>query len=763
MIEDHNKLPQPFEQSAVPEWIVAAELAALAGISEQNTRLALSKCATGGTWRKHALTVRTKNGGPASAQNPYQVHVDSLPPALAAKHYEQMTKQAPMSAVMFGRTIAMPTKIDPRAGKKVSIRDWRLQILAPAMEFREGTHERAAALFDTSRKTHIGLDGRPKKISLRTLQDWITRIKKAETVDGLIPKTREDEPSRTIICRAWDRACPLPVDVKHYISEKIVRYVRSLWAEGRGWHEIEQLASSELLQASKEAGWMAAAYDRCRVGRYFVEKHSETKIIAIKTKDAKRYHDEMVPRVRRTRDGLRPMDVVYGDVHPVDVEITRADGSTATFRLIGWLDEATNDLFYTLVLLDKGKGITQAHVAASFAAMVAAWGLPRLLILDNGSEYKYEGMRQALQEFRGLMIGLEQMQVVIRGEDEVSPNLDDGEPLKERKNAILRARPHRPASKPIEGIFGLLERLLLSAFPGWIGGDRMNKRTHQMGKAPRPFPGTASEFEVTFDEAMRYWRTRSRGNVWRGRSIDQVRDDFNRDGGRRPVSVAREALVFAMSETVKRQVTTAGIRAGGDDQWYRSPETIKLVGQSVTVRYAKWSPDYIFVRAENTNWLCVPLEPVFGKTDPAGAVHQAQMNKILNAHMRELKATTKKVDVLAEMKRHTDEVGLNVPVLTGPEIELSGDALEAVEAARLPMPQNEGVHLGYGEVLDKKTGEVITLIPDHFSARHQPKDDFDDEPDFELLVQKLRKSEGLDEAATSPSPYDANRKTGTTR
>lgn len=763
-MEDISTLPLPLEPLAVPVWIDSSDMAKLASITEQAARLALLKCSeSGSTWRGCALEVRTRNGGPASAQNPYQVHVDSLPPPLAAKHYERMTKRAPVSAVEFGGTIAMPTKIDPRAGKKISIRDWRLNILAPALEFREGTHERADELLKISQKTHIGFDGKPKKISRRTLQSWITRVKKAETVDGLIPKTREDKPSRTIICRTWDRACPLPAAVKISISEQLVRYVRGLWAAGRGWHEIEQLASSELLQASKEAGWLAAAYDRCRVGRHFVEKHSEAKILAIKMKDAKRFHDEFVPRVRRNRHGLRPMDVVYGDVHPVDVEITRADGSRATFRLIGWLDEATNDLFYTLVLLEKGKGITQAHVAASFAAMVAAWGLPRTLILDNGSEYKFEGMVQALNEFRGLMRSAELMKVFIRDEDKVFPLLDDGEPLDKRKNAVIRARPYRPASKPIEGIFGLLEKLLLSAFPGWIGGDRMNKRTHQMGKAPRPFPGTAADFEAKFDEAMRYWRTRGRGAVWGGRSIDQVRDDFNRDGGRRPYAVAPEALVFAMSETFKRKVTTTGIEVGGNDQWYRSPETIKLVGQRVTVRYAKWAPDYIFVSAdEGASWVCAPLEPVFGKTDPAGAVHQAQMSKILDDHIRGLKATTEKVEALAEMKRHTDEVGLNVPVLTGPEIELSGDALAAVEAARLPMPQNEGIHLGYGEVLDK-TGNVFSLIPDHFSANHPPQDDFDDEPDFELLVQQIRKSEGLDEAATSPSPYDANRKTGTTR
>ena len=109
-------------------------------------------------------------------------------------------------------------------------------------------------------------------------------------------------------------------------------------------------------------------------------------------KDARQFFDRMLPRIRRHREGLQPMDIVVGDVHPIDILLTRADGSTVTPRAIAWLDVATQRLHVTLVQLEKGEGIKQVHVAQAFAAMCSAWGLPHQLYLDNGAEYGWQDM-----------------------------------------------------------------------------------------------------------------------------------------------------------------------------------------------------------------------------------------------------------------------------------------------------------------------------------------------------------------------------------
>ena len=762
MSEDERSLPLPLEPRAVPLWITAEELAKLAEIEERNARAAFAKCAAGGTWRQHALNVRTKDSGPASAQNPYLVHVDSLPPALAGAYYARAALMSPPVDVKLGAPLEMPEKVTPRTAKDYAVLEWKLKILAPALEFAEGTPGRAEWLRELAKRTHTGPDGKPKRVALRTLQEWITRIKKGQSALALLRKPREEKPSRNVISRLWDNACPLPLDDKWSIEREIQGYVRSLWAKGMGWRQIEELASSQLMEASRAAGWAAAVYELCRVGRTYVEKHSETKVLAVKAGDAKRWHDEFAPRIQRTREGLRPGDIVVGDVHPVDVTVLRADGSEATFRLIAWLDIATGDIFGTLVLFEPGKSVTQAHIAASFAAMVQAWGLPRLLMLDNGSEYSWSELERGFRDLAMLASEFKAaMRIMVRDDADAIPFMDEPEDsIEARENPVLRALPHRPASKPIEGIFAVLERILFKYFPGWIGGDRMNKRTHQMGKAPKPFPGTPEAFEALFFEALRYWRTRERKSLG-GKSVNEVRDAFQRDGGALPPSVPREALVFALSETVTRKVGTWGVEVGGG--WYRSPATLKYTGQKVTVRYAKWAPDYIFMMADANTPVLVGRAPVFGYTDGEGARHQADMNRILNAHVRELKATTRPIDPLAEMSRHVNAVGKDVPVLKGPAIALSDELQSAVEAAKLPAPENDALHLSYGEILDRKTGEIVRAIPDYYTARHQPAPE-DDEPDWEEIGRRFSKKERLDEAPTSPSPDSAQlRPNGTSK
>ncbi|MCP5254037.1 MAG: hypothetical protein H6947_06255 [Zoogloeaceae bacterium] len=759
---DTETLLMPFEPTAVPVWVDAETLADLAGIEDRNARLALAKCSAGGTWRQHALKVRTKDGGPANAQNPYLVHVESLPPALRMKYMEQVSSRVVTTPIKPGPMVDMPAHVDINAVRKITEMEWKLKIIAPAMDFSEGSPARAEALREIARKKHLGLDGKPKVISVRTLQSWLTRIKREESVFGLMRRPRVDKSERHLICRIWDKNCPLEPETKRQIAREIETYVRSMWAAGApGWRAIEEYASSKLLELSRASGWSAAAYELCRVGRHYVDKHSETKLIAIKEKDSKRWFDEFVPRAKRSREDYRPGDIVVGDVHPVDVLVTRTDGTEATYRLIAWLDIATGDLFCSLVLLEAGKGINQADTASSFAAMVESWGLPRLLMLDNGSEYSWGELERGFKELAALASSWRHtLNVFTREDDDAVPFLDEAsDEIDGRESPILRALPHRPCSKPIEGIFAVLEQNVLKQFPGWIGGDRMNKRTHQMGKAPNPFPGTPAQFEQAFRVALAYWRTRERKSLG-GRSIDMERLRFQTDGGRLPPSVPRGALVFALSELLTRRAGSWGVEVAG--KWYRSPEIVKRMGQKVTIRYAKWAPEYVFIVDDAGRPVRVDLLPVDNYTDGSGTKHQGKANAVLNVHVRELKATTRKVDMLAEMSRHVAAVGLDVPVLKGPQIELGREMQAVTAAAQLQSEAQETEVLGYGEVLDRSTGEKVSTIPDHYTTRTATRHDYeDDDTDWAAIAARFAKKEELDETAISPSSDDAVQKTGT--
>lgn len=753
-MSDERDALAPAASAAVPVWVDAARLAELAGVTEQAIRLGIAKCVTGGTWRNHALQVRTKDGGPASAHNPYLVQVDSLPLALANAYYERHAKAMQQVTVQTGPALPMPATLDPKAAKKRAEVHWKLGILLPALQFAKGTSGRGQAIRDIARLTHTDLAGKRRKISERALQQWVQKLEAADDAAVLARKDREEARDRYLVCRAWDRVCPLPREAQESIAAELSAYVRGLWAEMPGWSLIEQMASSKLWEMCHKAGWKEATYAACRVGRHYVEKHSATKILAVKNKDAKRWSDEFTPRIKRTREGYRPGDLVVGDVHPVDVIMRREDGSEATPRLIGWYDLATGDLFCSLLLLDKGKGVTQAHIAASFAAMVEAWGLPKRLLLDNGSEYSWRELEAGFATLASLAKGFA---FIIREDDEATPIIEDAGDDDWRETPIIRAMPYRASSKPIEGVFAVLERNLLRAFPGWIGGDRMNKRTHKVGKAPRVFPGTTNDFEAAFYEGLRFWRTLERRAFGR-RSVDQVRYAFQNDGGSRPPEVPRPVLVAALSDTVKRKVTTWGVQLG--NHWYRSESLINHTGETMTFRHAKWCPDYVFYLGTGNKLVQVPLAPLYNYTDGEGARDQAHLTKISNQNARQLKSTAMRVVVLDEMKRHTDRVGMSVPVLKGPAIALSEELESAVEASKLPAPENEPLHLGYGEVLDHKTGAIVRAIPDHYTARHQQAEE-DNEPDWAELQNRLIQKERLDEDAPSSSLDAPPRSNGT--
>ena len=161
--------------------------------------------------------------------------------------------------------------------------------------------------------------------------------------------------------------------------------------------QIKNLANVRLVELSRAKGWAGANLENCDVGIAQVKKFKDLRKAAAHSMDAGKFADHFRPRVMRGRAGLQPMEIVMGDVHPVDILNKREDGSEATARMVSWLDLATNRVFYTLFLFEKGRSVTQAHIAYSFVQMVREWGLPSILYLDNGSEYIWKEMMEGFE------------------------------------------------------------------------------------------------------------------------------------------------------------------------------------------------------------------------------------------------------------------------------------------------------------------------------------------------------------------------------
>lgn len=693
--------------ASVSEWIPTTEFAELSGLSERQARRTLVSCHSGGTWNGNALEVRYEGKA-------LQVYATSLPPYLRDIWH---TRYKIAAAVQKPEQLTLPSPdcYSRRIAEDYALERWKLELLAPALQHPRCSRERGAALRDAASREITKPNGKVWKPSISTLSGWIKRLEEGAE-KALRRKARKENSPRVLISRAWDKVCPLAVEQKAGIAERMITHVKSLWANGApGWKRVNQLASVELLEQCRAAGWAGASLDQCQPGRPFVEKFREFSLVALKEKNAKRFFDTQTPRIQRHRNGYKPGDIVIGDVHPMDV-VREIDGRMVHARLISWLDVATYDIFVTVVILPPGRGIRQEDVAASFVDMVQAWGLPKQLRLDNGKEYKWEAMIKGFQALAGLVSSFQAFHVSILGKDEAAEYIDP-----EQFAAISRARAYNAPAKQIEHVFAIIEYLFFSMMPGWIGGDRMNKRTQNIGEAPTAYTGTDDEFIRDIAICLDLYRNTpqkdgSSPNAKRGKAIDE---------GWKAVGIARADLIFAFSESKKAKVTTGGIAVDYTEgkKHYRADFLIPRIGQTVEIRYARWAREAIFCLDDNGHYQALPLVQAFAQEDGAGAREQARLNGLKLLQIRGLKKQTTAIDLLAEAARLNAALPSPPEIPFGPTITTAeGEAISnALEAMALPAP----VRLFTGQFQHPTDGHIVDLQPANEEGTKPTQADFD--------------------------------------
>lgn len=675
----------------VGNWINAKQFSELAGIAERNGMRALALAVEGKTWNGHALQVREVDGRRGRGGKNYEAYVPALPRPLYSKWLSAQAAQPQPEAPAITLTVSA-IQCDPNAAKRTAKALWILGLIRPILGLAKNTPERAAAIAEVLGRTHTRPDGKAVTVGKTQLYEWLNNYEK-ELVDGLKPRQRADLGTRRVlITREWDAVCPLEEGVQQAIAEALVDYVRSLWASGAaGWRVIQQFANLKLEEMSRASGWNAPAMElkpACMVTRAFVEQHRKSSLLAVADKDAKLFFDVHIPRIRRSRADLKPMDVVVGDVHPVDIAISRPDGSIAYPRAICWHDVATNRLFVCLVLLEKGEGVKQMHVASAFAAMCSAWGLPLTLYLDNGSEYSWHEMMAAFSEISRLTQSLQRKFSV--GELPAGGDLRE---LVVEQRQVIRANPYNAPAKPIEGLFSVIENTVLSMIPGWTGGDRMRAKTHNVGKAPEPYPGTWEQFHADFETALSFYHQTPQYGTMNGLSPSLAYGKHIEAGWTR-THVEERVLLMAFAEEDTRKVGGGYISWDGTE--YYDDALLRLTGHTLTVRVSRHDPRYAFVFDANRALICAAgVAPVFGFLDPAGAEEQARRKKVLMRCIAEERENVCRLDLVVEMRKVVASSGPMPQAQIGATVAMSDaaqqmrDAVIAKEEAALAaLPNN---------------------------------------------------------------------------
>ncbi len=704
-------------------WLTAKEFAAVAGNNKRNASDACKRCYEGRTWHGVMMVVRKRDG------RAYEVFAPSLPPDLYAKWLAAQPKPpAPIQA-----PAQLPSTLENRAEKpatRESIEEavWKRALIEPALAYRARSRERGSVIKDIAAREHTTPRGKIVRIAERTLFVWIERFESGG-INGIVRKRRNDGP-RVLITKKWDAVCPLPDDIKGGIAAAIDKHIANLWRSANpGWCNVANLAQSKLMELSREAGWPDATLENCKLTRAAVEKHRKYGLVHTAEKDAKRLFDHYRPRISRDHSLLLPMQEVVGDVHPIDVLVMREDGSSATPRFIAWYDVATHRLTGSLILLDQGKGVTQADVWASFAAMVEVWGLPERLYLDNGKEYNgrprrfgkgaLDGVMEGFHTLSSLILAMREFTAELRAIHDPdrcldTPNLEYDTPFAPelRGSGVTRAQPYNaPGKTGIEGEFAALEKALAMLPMGYIDGNRMNKRTPKLGKQTAPWP-SMEKFEPVFQQILEYRQNQRQAGNLNGKSPNEALQAAQ-DAGWCASSVPREALIYAMSETRDCMVHRGGVEVDG--QRYEGDALIPLSRRKIKIRFAKWAPERIVYAPDLENprevaW--IERVRLFHPFDEAGAREAARRNGLLRKHIGRLKDETEQIDSTAEISRDNAARPPAPETIFGQVVGFGSQIDALVESAKRlgpPAPQ-EIIPLNPGESVDQETGEVSHVL-----------------------------------------------------
>lgn len=652
-------------------WLETGALAELAGVSLQAIQRALKSR----HWRGADLVVREVEAGRGRGGRVLQVHVDSLPADLRELWYLQrgITLHEKPDATT-GGTVMVPVDDrahDARFDRDLSVARWRHDVIRPALKHPAQSNERRAVVLELAAQPRLTPNGKTKALTTATLYNWL-RDFEAGGLNGLLRKRRDDRGElRICVTRTWDRFFADHVDdaARDRVGNEITHYIRSLWASGeRGWRAVSEKATTRLIEVSRGLGVVAfdtrpigtigaragstSQFAICAMNRRRVEKERQYAIIAVQNKDNAKFQDTIMPSIRRDYSDLLPRDVVVGDVHPIDIMMTRPDGTTVYPKGIAWYDVATNEIHFTIVLLEPGEGIRREHVAQSFCAMVEEWGLPKILYLDNGSEYQWDAMIGGFTQLSKLTSGA--VSVFDLGD---APDVAGR--VAQTRESVIRSRAYNAKGKPgIEGSFSVLEQAFFARIDGWVAGDRMKKKTHAKGKDPLAFPGGAVEFLDTIAIELDHYHKRPQHGRLAGRSPNECLRGFIDRGWGKTVLSSDDVLALAFSEVVERVPDRGRVSytpPRGQTIYYYD-DALLGIGHKITLRVPAFNPDFVFCFNGETMICQARVEQTYGVLDRAGAVEGNRRAKALRRQITEKRRHVALLSLVDETARHVQHM-----------------------------------------------------------------------------------------------------------
>ncbi|RWI57038.1 MAG: hypothetical protein EOR16_15660 [Mesorhizobium sp.] len=436
---------------------------------------------------------------------------------------------------------------------------------------------------------------------------------------------------RVVISRQWDALVPFDAVTKAKIAEDLKQEIRGLLAAGAAWGHVKILARNFLAETTRSWGFRpsdpASFEQACSIPWTLVSEEMHYRNVHQFRTNRKAYEDSR-PRGRRSIEGMRPMELVVGDVHPIDIHLARVDGSICTAKLIGFLDWATGRVWCDLIAFDTRGGVNNRDVIEAFVAMVEhpAFGLPETLYIDNGKEYGFatyldDAMTLTVPGFHG-------------------PG---------RSMRVINALPYNAPAKPIERWFGDFESRYLSTLPGWIAGNRMDKRQEAIGRTVAPY-GTFEDFVPAFFGLLKAYHSVPMGkhSGLKGLSPNTT---FQKHvaAGWAAITMSRDEIRAAVARRVERTVIQGAIQLRGrrwscEELWQYTHDKV-LVCEPVY-----HAPAELLVLDMKGNRLGIATPDVaLHPLDHRGAQSTAQRARAHRSAILEMARSVPKIDVAARL------------------------------------------------------------------------------------------------------------------
>ncbi len=550
----------------------------------------------------------------------YEVKVSSLP--------------YPLQRALEDRLKADQVILRPSHGDKArALSNLRYNIIEPALQYPKNSNERGGEITKILTERHFDLDGRPLNLAARTLHSWIADYERTGTIAGLRRTKRIDAGDRRfVLSRAWDSAVPFDEVTKLRIFTDTLNMVRGYIAEGLARSKIKVLAGEYLVNTTRAHGYRPNDPDAlahvCRIPDRLIQENRKYKRVYDLKYNAKRAHDTK-PRIRRTIGDLEPMECVVLDVHKINVLVPRSDGKAVTPYLLGFIDAATRRCWCELILVEGRGAVRNTDQIAAFMAMAMhpAFGLPKTIYVDNGSEYLFADFLDAAMK---LGVGVEQVG-------------------RKRKSNVVRAKAYNAAAKVIEAWFGHLEQQFLKHLPGWIDDDRMNAQSPTLGKQIKPFEGGFDGFRSAFFGLLKSYEHFPQQGEFKGKSPSQMLK-AHVDNGWQAIIIDPKDFLTAFTKP-----RTVAVRQGTfrfDNRHWTCDELLRSADPQAVAHIPQFGLQFNELRVDDCQGNPIGFasaDRVYEYLDPRGARESARRSHVWRTALNAMRKGIPQIDVAKEL------------------------------------------------------------------------------------------------------------------